>query len=77
MLDANQLVALLGGAVFVLTTVIPIFWLRRARNAKRFEAVVDAYADREIDRDQRRNLREKVRDNSARGEVLPAAAYDG
>ena len=77
MLSADQLAALLGGAAIVLTAVVPIYWLRRARNAKRFEAVVDTYADREIDRDQRSKLREKVRDNSALDEPLPAATFDG
>jgi hypothetical protein len=65
MFDADQLAAVLSGAAVILTAVIPIFWLRHARNAKRFEAVVDAYADREIDREKSRNVRERI----------PAAAH--
>jgi hypothetical protein len=48
---------LLGGAALValvVTAIVGLVWSSRARTARRFKAVMDAYADREIAREQRR-----------------------
>jgi hypothetical protein len=42
-----------GAAALVLTAILGIVWLSRARAARRFNAAVDAYAEREIDRGRR------------------------
>jgi hypothetical protein len=42
-----------GAAALVLAAILGIVWLSRARAARRFNAAVDAYAEREIDRERR------------------------
>jgi hypothetical protein len=44
-----------AAAVFVLTAILGIVWLSRARAARRFNAAMEAYAEREIDRQRRWN----------------------
>jgi hypothetical protein len=39
----------------MLTATLGTVWLSRARAARRFNAIVDAYAEREIDRERQRN----------------------
>jgi hypothetical protein len=53
--------ALLGGAALACTATFGIGWLSRARAARRFHAVLDAYAEREIDRERRRDELQSVR----------------
>jgi hypothetical protein len=45
--------ALLASAALALTVLLGIAWQRRARAARRWNAAVDAYADREIARARR------------------------
>jgi hypothetical protein len=52
MAHANQMAALLVGAALVLATIVVIVGLRRIRATRRFEAAVDAYAQREMYRNQ-------------------------
>jgi hypothetical protein len=49
-IDGDGVAVLLGAAALVLAAILWIFWLSRARAARRFNAVMDAYAEREIDR---------------------------
>jgi hypothetical protein len=53
------LAVLLGAAALVGSAILGIVQISRARAAKRFNAAVDAYAEREIDRERRRNGRER------------------
>ena len=48
-----ETVLVAGAAALVLAAILGIFWLLRARAARRFNAAVDAYAEREIDRERR------------------------
>jgi hypothetical protein len=64
---AGQLVA----AALVLAGTLGIVWLSRARAARRFKAAVEAYAEREIDRERRRNRPQRIRGVSTRGGALP------
>jgi hypothetical protein len=50
-----------GAAALGMTAILGIVWLSRARAARRFNAVVDAYAEREIDRERRREEPQRVR----------------
>ena len=49
---ASQLM-LLASALVVVTAVFGSFWLARVRAARRFRAVVNAYAEREIAQEAR------------------------
>jgi hypothetical protein len=42
-------------AVTVLLALLQLVWLYRAHSAQRWRAALDAYAEREIARDRRRN----------------------
>jgi hypothetical protein len=53
-------------AALVLTATLGIVSLSRARAASRFYAAVDAYAEREIDRERRRKRSQRVRAVSTR-----------
>src|SRR5262249_36771886 len=68
---------LLGAAALVLTAILGIVWLSRARAARRFNAAVDAYADGEIDRARRRNGPQRARGVSTRGGALPGGSTHG
>jgi hypothetical protein len=46
---------LLGAPALALTAVLGVVWRSRARAARRFHAAVEAHAEREIDRERRRN----------------------
>lgn len=50
----NDVERLLGAAAFFLTATLGTVGLSRARAARRFHAAVDAYAEREIDRERGR-----------------------
>jgi hypothetical protein len=54
--------ALLGAVALVLTPILGAVWLSRARAARRFNAAMDAFAEREIDRERRRHGPQPVRD---------------
>jgi hypothetical protein len=65
----HSVAEMLGAAGLVLTAIFGIVWLSRARAARRFNAAVNAYADREIERQRRRN--------GLRKEAVPAERFDG
>ena len=46
---------LLGVTTLVLTATLGVVWFSRARRERRFNAALDAYAAREIDRERRWN----------------------
>jgi hypothetical protein len=48
---------LLATLVLTLTALLAIVWLSRIRAAQRWNAAVEAYAERELAREQRRKLR--------------------
>jgi hypothetical protein len=52
--NGNHLQRLLGAAAIILTATLGTVGHSRARAARRFIAVVDAYAEREIDRERSR-----------------------
>jgi hypothetical protein len=52
--DGGDWQALLATAVVALITLLGIVWLSRARSTRRWKAVLNAYAAREIARDRRR-----------------------
>jgi hypothetical protein len=53
--ENNVVEVLVGAGVLVLTTILGMVWIARARAARRFYAAVDAYAEREIARERRWN----------------------
>jgi hypothetical protein len=57
----DKMDVLLTAAVLGLTTFLGIVWWSRARAARRWQAVLDAYADGEIARTQRRLVGTKPR----------------
>jgi hypothetical protein len=61
---------LLGAAVLILTAILGIVRLFRTRAARRFNAAVDAYVEREIDRERLRDVLQTVRDLATRGGAL-------
>jgi hypothetical protein len=69
---SDGVAVLLGAAALVLTAIFGIVWLSRARAARRFHAVVDAYAEREIDWERRRNGPPRVRGVSVRSVAFRA-----
>jgi hypothetical protein len=65
--------ALLIAAVFSLTAfaaVLGVVWQTRARAARRWKALLDAYAQREIARQRPREIPNKVRTLPTSGNVL-------
>ena len=52
--DGGDWQALLATAVVALIALLGIVWLSRARSTRRWKAVLDAYAAREIAHDRRR-----------------------
>ncbi len=52
-MENNGVAVLLGVVACVLSAMLGIVWLSRARAARRFLAAVDAHAEREIDRERR------------------------
>jgi hypothetical protein len=60
----------LGAAALVLTALLGIGWLSRVRASRRLNAALDAYAEREIDRERRRKGPHQVRGVSTRAGVL-------
>jgi hypothetical protein len=57
---------LMGAAALIVTVVLGIGWLSRARSARRLLAALDAYAEREIDRERQRNGPQRIRSASVR-----------
>jgi hypothetical protein len=51
----------IAAAALVLTAILGIVWHSRARAARRFSAAMEAYAEREIDRERRWNELHRVR----------------
>jgi hypothetical protein len=62
--------ALLPAAILALTAVLGIVWLARARAARRWNAAVDAYAEREIARSLRKHAAKRGRSVSAPRGIL-------
>jgi hypothetical protein len=60
--NGNEVATVLGAATLVLTAILAIVCHSRARAARRFHAAVNAYAEREIDREQRRPGPPRARD---------------
>jgi hypothetical protein len=70
--------ALLPAAILALTAVLGIVLLFRARAARRWNAAVDAYAEREIARDQRKQALKRGRSvSTARGILQRLRASHG
>jgi hypothetical protein len=81
--QGDAVTALLGAVALVLTAIPGIGWLSHTRAARRFNAALDVYAAREIDRTRRGNGPRRVRWTPRRDEepfptradvVGPAAA---
>jgi hypothetical protein len=51
--QGDGVAVLLGGAALGVTAIIGIAWVASARAARRFNAAVNAHAEREIDRERR------------------------
>jgi Flp pilus assembly protein TadB len=63
---------LVAAAVFAVAAVLGFVWLVRARAARRLQAVMDAYADREIARAGRRQaLKRRMPFVTRRGVLTP------
>jgi len=54
-LNEHGVVGLLGAFSLVLTAIVGIVWLVHARAARRIRAALNAYAEREIERERLRN----------------------
>jgi len=54
-LNEQGMEVLLGAVALVLTTILGIVWLVHTRTARRIHAALNAYAEREIERERRRN----------------------
>jgi hypothetical protein len=52
---------LLGAAALVLTAILGLVWLSGARAARRFNAAVDGYPEREIERERHGKEPQKAR----------------
>ena len=72
--NGNDVQGLLGAAAFLLTATLGTVGLSRARAARRFIAAVDAYAEREIDRERRRKRPPRVRGVSTLRGALPSGS---
>jgi hypothetical protein len=72
-----ETVLLVGAAALVWTAILGIVWFSRARAARRVNAALDAYAEREIDRERRRDGPQRVRGVPTRGGVLPGGSTRG
>ena len=57
----------IGAAALVVTAFVGITWFSRARAVNRFNAALDDYAEREIDRARRRNPLQRLKGDSSRG----------
>ncbi|SRR6266536_81229 len=68
--DGRGRQALLAAAALALTAVLGVVWQSRARAARRWEAALDAYAEREIARARNRKAEERL-NRSLRGGLLP------
>jgi hypothetical protein len=66
-----QLQALVPAALLALTAVLGLVWLVRARAARRWNAVLDAYAEEELTRLRLRHPSQRLQPLSTRGQVLP------
>jgi hypothetical protein len=62
LVNGNEVATVLGAATVVMTAILVIVWHSRARAARRFHAAVNAYAEREIDRERRRTGPPRARD---------------
>jgi hypothetical protein len=73
----DKLAVLVGAGALVCTAILGIVWLSRVRAARRFSAVMDAYAEREIDRERRRDGPPRARGVPTSGGVLPGGSIRG
>jgi hypothetical protein len=74
-----MLEALLGiaAAAVVLTAILGIVRLSRARAARRLNDAMDAYAEREIDRERRWNTPRRISGSPSAGGVVPGGPTQG
>jgi hypothetical protein len=63
----DDVAVVLGATALAVTAVLGIVWLFQVRAARRFIAVVEAYAEQEIDRERRRNGPQQIQGNPSRG----------
>ena len=68
---------LVGAVALILIALVRFIWLSRVRAARRFQAAVDAYAQREIDRERRAAGSQRLWSGSAGEEALPVGLIDG
>jgi hypothetical protein len=66
LMNGNEVATVLGAAALILTAILVIVWHSRVRAARRLHAALNAYAEREIDRERRRNGPPRARDVSTR-----------
>ena len=74
--QGDGVAALPGAAAFIFTAILGISWLSRVRAARRLHAALDAYAERELDRERRRIGLQRVGGVSSRGD-LPGKSTRG
>ena len=68
--NGNDVPGLLAAAALLLTAILGAVGLARALAVRRFNAALDAYAEREIDRERRRTRSPRVRGISTLGGAL-------
>jgi len=72
--NGNDEQGMLGAAALILTATLGTVGLSRARAARRFNAILDAYTEREIDRERRRKRPPRVRGVSTLRDALPGGS---
>ena len=72
--NGNDVQGLLGAAALLLTATLGTVGLSRGRAARRFNAAMDAYAEREIGREWWRKRPPRVRGVSTRRGALPSGS---
>jgi hypothetical protein len=70
----DSLAVLPHAAALVLTAFLGVVWLYRVRAARRFKAVVEAYAEREIGRQRRGQGPARTRRSARRASPAPPSA---
>jgi hypothetical protein len=72
-MDSNTWLGPLIAAILTLTAflaIVGVVWQTRARAAKRWKALLDVYAQREIMREGRQKARKRLRTFSTPGDLL-------
>ncbi len=75
--SGNDVQGLLGAAALILTAILGTVGLSRARAARRFNAAMDTYAEREIGREWWRKKPPRVRGVSTLGGALSSGSTHG